>query len=144
VARQKSISLRENLTNQPLAVLADKADLQRAIGNLVDNAIHYTPAGGVIHVETHRDERHASVIIRDNGIGIPDDDLANIFERFYRAANGRATDPGGTGLGLAIVKKVIESHHGNIEVSSRVGEGTTFVIRLPLMTNGAQHSSRES
>ncbi len=137
LAHKKSIRLHAALADKPIQILADRDDLARAIGNLVDNAIHYTADGGRIDVESYTNDSEAVIVVRDTGIGIPANDLQSIFERFYRAENGRAADPGGTGLGLSIVKRVIEAHAGRIEVESVVGRGTTFRVLLPLALNGS-------
>lgn len=108
----------------------DSDDLERALANLIDNGIHYTPAGGTLKI-SYRVEDEVVFQVSDTGIGINKEDLPLIFNRFYRAANAQSVDPGGTGLGLAIVKKVVEQHRGRVEVSSTVGIGTTFTIRLP-------------
>jgi two-component system phosphate regulon sensor histidine kinase PhoR len=136
LANKKDIALLENLATEPLSVLADRDDLGRAIGNLIDNAIHYTPEGGRIEVESQVENAQAVVVVRDTGIGIAESDLANIFDRFFRGENGRKADPGGTGLGLAIVKRVVDAHYGRIDVTSALGKGTTFRIALPLVSNG--------
>lgn len=136
LAASKNIDMRAKLAAQPLSVMADRDDLGRAIGNLIDNAIHYTPTGGRIEIESQSEGAQAIFQVHDTGIGIAKDDLANIFERFYRGENGRDADPGGTGLGLAIVRRVVETHHGRIEVASSLGVGTTFRISLPLAQNG--------
>ncbi|MEO8607959.1 MAG: ATP-binding protein [Chloroflexota bacterium] len=114
----------------PVEGMAD--DLSRAFANLIDNAVHYTPSGGVVRVQTQVKGQEAIVQVSDTGIGIPKEDQARIFERFFRASNARNTDPGGTGLGLAIVKKIVEQHHGHIEMDSAVGSGTTFSVSLPV------------
>jgi signal transduction histidine kinase len=113
----------------------DAGRLERAIANLVDNAVKYSPAGGEVVVETWReravDGDHAAVAVRDRGIGIPDADLPHIFRRFYRAGNvvGRFN---GAGLGLAGVRYIVEQHGGTVTVESHDGCGTTVTVRLPL------------
>ena len=114
----------------PVEGVAD--DLARAFANLIDNAVHYTPSGGLVRVQTELKGLEAIFQVSDTGIGIPAEDQARIFERFFRASNARNTDPGGTGLGLAIVKKIVEQHHGRIEATSTVGSGTTFRVYLPV------------
>jgi two-component system, OmpR family, phosphate regulon sensor histidine kinase PhoR len=99
---------------------------------LLTNAIHYTPAGGHITVVARRRKSDWQLIIGDSGIGIPESDLPRIFERFYRVDKARARNSGGTGLGLAIVKHLVEVHHGKIQVESKVGEGTSFILTFPL------------
>ncbi|WP_044640872.1 two-component system histidine kinase PnpS [Risungbinella massiliensis] len=100
--------------------------------NLVSNAMTYTPAGGEVKVKLGKEEKRFFLQISDTGIGIPESDLPRIFERFYRVDKARSRNSGGTGLGLAIVKHLVEEHHGEIDVKSKVGEGTTFTIWFPL------------
>jgi signal transduction histidine kinase len=104
----------------------------RVLRNLLQNAIKYTPEGGVIDVLTQVDSANLTIEISDNGIGISAADLPHIFDRFYRVEKHRPTE-GNSGLGLAIVKKIVDAHSGEIAVSSTPGSGTTFTIRLPLV-----------
>ena len=106
--------------------------VERAISNLIDNAIKYTPERGKIEVAVWRDNGHVIVDVSDNGIGIPLEDLTRIFERFYRVDRSRSRDMGGTGLGLSIVKHVAQVHGGSIDVTSTPGSGSRFRLRLPV------------
>jgi PAS domain S-box-containing protein len=101
---------------------------------LLDNAVKYTPEGGTVSLSIVKDSDHANVYIRDTGIGIASDDVAYVFERFYRAdkARTRAADPGGTGLGLSIADWIVSAHKGEILLESELGKGTTVLVRLPL------------
>lgn len=108
----------------------DEDKLMRAVTNLIDNAIRYTPRGGRIIVRTGIRDRNAFIEVEDNGIGIAPDDLPRIFERFYRVEKHRS-DSGGAGLGLPITLRIIEEHGGRIEVHSIVGQGSLFRILLP-------------
>jgi two-component system phosphate regulon sensor histidine kinase PhoR len=112
-------------------IAADPDYIERAITNLVDNAIKYTPEGGTITVTTGAGEDSVVVAVRDSGIGIPETDLPRIFERFYRVDKSRSREMGGTGLGLAIVKHIAQAHGGKVEVESKPGQGSTFRIVLP-------------
>ena len=106
-------------------------DLSLLVGNLIDNAIHYTQPGGNVRVEVRAEPEVVVLRVRDTGIGIPQRDLPRIFERFYRVDQARSRETGGTGLGLAIVRHVSENHGGEVEVSSELGRGSVFEVRLP-------------
>jgi signal transduction histidine kinase/CHASE3 domain sensor protein len=108
----------------------DRVRVQRAVANVLINAIKYSPRGGTITVSLASDNGDASIVVGDHGMGIPAEDVPRIFERFYRASN--VGQIGGTGIGLAGVKQIIEQHGGTIAVESAQGEGTTVTIRLPL------------
>ncbi len=110
----------------------DGRQLVAAIGNLVENAVKYSDANGVVQVRTRLDDRAVQVVVADQGIGIPARDLERIFERFYRVDRARSRTTGGSGLGLSIVRHVASNHGGEVLVSSREGEGSTFVLRLPI------------
>lgn len=111
-------------------VPGDPDDLERAVTNLVDNAVKYTPAGGRIDVRVQAEDGFVVIEIADNGIGIAEDELPRIFERFYRVDRSRSRDMGGTGLGLSIVKHVANAHRGTVEVQSQPGKGTTFRLKI--------------
>ncbi|AIQ69851.1 HAMP domain-containing sensor histidine kinase [Paenibacillus graminis] len=116
---------------------ADEDKLEQVLTNLLDNAFRHTPADKTITILTStavlEGRRYLEITIRDEGVGIPPEDLPFIFERFYKADKARVRgESGGTGLGLAIVKNIVESHHGTITASSRLGEGTEFILRLPV------------
>ncbi len=126
----KAIELTLDLAETAPELQADRADLARALSNLIDNGLHYTPRGGHLRVETQVAGQSLVIRVSDTGIGIPPEDQPLIFDRFFRGTNARTVDPGGTGLGLVIVKKIVEQHGGQIEVTSAVGVGTTFSIYL--------------
>jgi signal transduction histidine kinase len=113
-----------------LAVPVNKEQLQRVFFNLLDNALRHTPPGGVITVRAESDNDRTIIVVSDTGEGIPADHVPHIFERFYRADSARSRESGGVGLGLAIVKEIVETHHGEITVSSDLGQSTTFTIRF--------------
>lgn len=127
------IHLAYNGPNQPARVLGNRDQLRQVLMNLVDNSIKYSHERGgqvTISVQDGGDRLHVRVI--DDGIGIPEEDLPNIFETAYRAPHTRNFRRAGTGLGLAIVKRIVEQHSGEIQVQSQPGEGTTISIDLPL------------
>ena len=132
VALNKKISLKSAL-NEKLIVLGDKSKLSRLFSNLVHNAIQYTPEGGTVTIESNRQNRYAVVRVKDTGIGIPEDQIANVFDRFWRADKARSRREGGTGLGLSIAKAIAISHNGKISVASRVNLGSCFQVRIPLL-----------
>lgn len=111
---------------------ADRVKLSLAITNLVENAIKYNVDSGWVRVNLDADHKYFYVKVADSGIGIPEDCIDHIFERFFRVDKARSREVGGTGLGLSITKNVIQMHHGVIDVDSAPGEGTTFSVRIPL------------
>ncbi len=133
VAKQKEQTLTFNPPAEELLVRADQVELDRALDKLIVNAISYTPAGGTITLSTHKEQDSAVIEICDTGIGIAQDDLPNIFQRFFRADGARSMDTGGTGLGLPIARKIVEAHGGRIEVESKSDVGSTFRVLLPLI-----------
>ncbi len=113
-----------------LKVLGDREALTQIIDNLIDNALKYTPDGGRVTVRVKRDGSQASLEVEDTGVGIPEEDQARIFERFYRVDKARSREVGGTGLGLSIVKHLVQTLHGRIELVSEPGVGSTFRVHL--------------
>ncbi|MBQ3096478.1 MAG: HAMP domain-containing protein [Clostridia bacterium] len=113
-------------------VWCDKERIEQVIVNLLSNAVNYTPEGGSLQLIAGREEDRITISVRDNGIGIPEKDLPHLFDRFYRVDKARSRESGGTGLGLAITREIVEKHNGSIRVESRVGEGTLFVVTLPV------------
>jgi two-component system phosphate regulon sensor histidine kinase PhoR len=118
-------------TEDGVAVWADEEAFDQILDNLVDNAVKYTPDGGRINVAWRPEGESVCLEVTDTGIGIPEQDLARIFERFYRVDKARSREMGGTGLGLSIVKHLVQALHGSVGATSRVGQGTTFTVRLP-------------
>lgn len=115
----------------PLWLYGDPDRIEEALGILVDNACKFTPGGGKVSVTTRRHRDHVMVDIIDTGVGIPDEDLPNIFDRFYRSDVSRSKETGGFGLGLAIAKHIVSASGAEISVRSRLGAGTTFTVSLP-------------
>ncbi|MCL3817619.1 sensor histidine kinase [Aeromicrobium wangtongii] len=118
-----------------LLVHGDRSELHAAVSNLVENAVTYSPDGSRVSVIAHRDDDDVRLTVTDNGIGIPNDELDRIFERFYRVDPARARTTGGTGLGLSIVKHVAASNGGTVEVWSEPGLGSSFTLVLPAHQN---------
>jgi len=113
-------------------IQADRSRLSTAVSNLIDNAIHYNRPGGTIRISAEQQNGTLNLSVADSGHGIPSDELQRIFERFYRVDKSRTRESGGTGLGLSIVKHAIESQGGTITVTSRVGSGSIFTIRMAM------------
>lgn len=131
---QRDLDLRPELPGDPVMVNGDPHYLERAVTNLLTNAIKFTPDGGSIRIRTGicEDGTHCFLAVSDTGIGIPADELENVFIRFFRSSNVQPDAIQGTGLGLAIVRSIVESHRGQIDVQSEPGVGTTFTVTLPI------------
>lgn len=123
---------------QALIVQGDRARLKQVAVNLLDNAIKYTPQGGEIRVRTEARQNRAVLEVSDNGIGIPQEALPHVFERFYRVDKARSRQLGGAGLGLSIVKSICAAHSGRVEVQSKEGQGSRFTVELPLMNGNTE------
>jgi two-component system phosphate regulon sensor histidine kinase PhoR len=134
-AKRKSQKLKVKLPNDLPYVLVDAARIQQVVGNLVHNAIKYTPENGLITIQARRDiakddgKLYVLISVQDTGEGIPTSEIGRIFERFYKAERARSS--GGTGLGLAIAKHLVEIHGGRIWVKSKEGKGSTFFFTVP-------------
>lgn len=135
---RKGLTVTVNVAENAIIVNADQNQLYRAMANLVENAIHYTPDGGTVEISAHQREDAAIFSVTDTGVGIEPAEQALIFERFFRGSNVRSGLQTGTGLGLAIVRKIVEMHGGTIEVNSIPGEGSTFTLRVPLVEEPAK------
>ena len=129
-AEQKGIKLSVKTGDAPLSIQIDEERMAQALGNLVSNALRYTPKGGIISMQYSVFSGQALIVVEDTGAGIAEVDLSRVFERFYRADETRNLDAGESGLGLAITRSIIEAHGGEISVESKLGEGTRFEIRL--------------
>ena len=117
---------------RPVICEIDEVKITLVITNLVENAIKYNNPGGWVHVTLNSDHRYCYLKVEDNGLGIPEESVEHVFERFYRADKSHSREIGGTGLGLAITKSAITMHHGDIRVNSVLGEGSCFESRIPL------------
>lgn len=122
----------------PVYVFGDDLRLHQVLGNLLQNALRYSPDDAPIEVTLRRDAQQAVLTVTDHGDGIPPEHLAHIFDRFYRADPSRTRGSGGSGLGLTIVNSIVQAHGGEVAVSSEVGLGTTFTVRLTLANEHAE------
>jgi two-component system, OmpR family, phosphate regulon sensor histidine kinase PhoR len=129
IAVEKHLELIYHPARQNMKLFGDRNKLKQALDNLITNSIKYTESGRV-EVLVEEDKKFGRIIVRDSGIGIQEEDLSRIFERFYRVDKARSREVGGTGLGLAIVKHIIEAHGSKIEVKSKMGEGSEFSFTL--------------
>jgi signal transduction histidine kinase len=130
----KGLELSVDLPSETARAFIDSDRMQQVLHNLLENAIRYTSPGGKIRVSLAASPAEVRIDVSDNGIGIPEANLPFVFERFFRSDRARRAYPGGSGLGLSIVKWIIEQHKGRVEVRSKVGEGSTFSVVLPLVT----------
>jgi heavy metal sensor kinase len=132
LAEAKQIGFQEQISSDSMWIRGDASSLRRLFLILIDNAVKYTPSNGQVEVSLHRKNGYAIAQVRDTGIGIAENDLPNVFERFYRADKARTRELGGVGLGLSIGRWITEVHSGTIEVQSAPGRGSVFQIRLPI------------
>jgi signal transduction histidine kinase len=132
-ATRKDIVITDTTPATLPPVLGDEAILTEALVNLVGNAVKYTHAGGKVAVSAAVEDGQVVIRVADTGIGIAADDLAAVFDAFYRGKVGSDAETG-AGLGLALTRRIIEAHHGTISVESEIGKGTTFTVRLPVHT----------
>ncbi len=134
-AARKNINLMIDVAANLPPVMADEERAQRVVANLVHNAIKFTPDGGDVIISAQKDKtasNQVAISIKDNGVGIPEDDLPRIFERFFKADRARTRYKSGTGLGLAICRHLVQAHNGRIWVTSKEGKGSTFTFTLPI------------
>ncbi len=129
-AHRHTVTLR--MEEQLPDITADKDRIEQVLLNILSNAVKYTPDGGQILMRAMEKDGFVGISIRDNGIGIPEEDIPHLFERFYRVEKSRTTDAGGTGLGLAIAKEMVDAHGGVIHVESTLGVGTEITVMLPV------------
>jgi len=131
-AGEKQVTINSHLNKDPVYIMGNPDRVEQMLINLIENGIKYNKPGGSVTVQVFGNNNEANVTISDTGIGIAEEHLPRMFERFYRVDKGRSRQMGGTGLGLAIVKHIIRSMSGEIEVHSKLGEGTEFLVTLPL------------
>jgi len=131
-AEDGGISLTTAVASEPVIAELDRTLMQRAVGNLVSNAVAHTPSGGSIVLGTGAEASTVRIEVFDTGEGIPAEALPKVFDRFYRVDTSRSQASGGTGLGLAIVQSIMLLHGGNVEIASQVGQGTRVTLRIPV------------
>ena len=131
-AGEKEVTVNCHMNKEPVNIMGNSDRVEQMLINLIENGIKYNKPGGSVTVQVFSNGVEANIAISDTGIGIAEENLPRLFERFYRVDKGRSRQMGGTGLGLAIVKHIIRTMGGEIEVHSKLGEGTEFLITLPL------------
>jgi two-component system phosphate regulon sensor histidine kinase PhoR len=129
-AEEKNIEISYDVADS-LSTVFDEDQFYQLMINLIQNAIKYTSENGKIFINAFENNQYICILVKDTGVGIPQEDIPRLFERFYRVDKGRGRKAGGTGLGLAIVKHILQNHDGTIEVSSEIGKGTEFKINIP-------------
>ena len=131
LSKDSNVSIIKNY-KQDCKILIVEDDLYQILFNLIENGIKYNTKGGTLTIQIEQKENHAQIQITDTGVGIPDDSLKHIFERFYRVDKARSRSTGGSGLGLSIVRNIIEKNNGTIKVTSQLGHGTQFILDFPV------------
>ena len=132
IAKQRNIDVLYESAREVFAEI-DEVKLTLAISNLVENAIKYNNEYGYVKVSLDADHQFATIMVEDNGIGIPQEAQEHIFERFYRVDKSHSREIGGTGLGLAIARNAILLHRGSIKIDSEEGQGTVFTVKIPII-----------
>ena len=131
-AGNNGLELTLNIQGKMPDMNGDRERLEQVVINILSNAVKYTPSGGhIVLSAARRDEGHVMIRVKDDGMGIPKDDIPRLFERFYRVDKARSRAKGGSGLGLAIAKEMVEAHRGTIYLESQLDEGTTVTVVLP-------------
>jgi len=145
IAKKMKIKLKfDKLYDKPILVYADRNKILEAVNNLIVNSIKYGKKGGNTIVSFHDMDENVLVEITDKGIGIEEDNIPRLFERFYRIDKGRSREQGGTGLGLSIVKHIIEAHNQSINVRSRINEGSSFTFTIKKVQTKTSKDSASS
>jgi len=135
-AADGGVSLTTTVADKPVIAELDRTLLQRAVGNLVSNALANTPCGGAVVMGTRADPSAICIEVSDTGVGIPAEALPRVFDRFFRVDSSRSQGSGGTGLGLAIVQSIVQLHGGNVQISSQPGQGTRVTLHVPASCAG--------
>jgi two-component system heavy metal sensor histidine kinase CusS len=137
-ATDGGISLTTAVGAEPVIAELDRTLLQRAVGNLVSNAVAHTPSGGSVVLATNAESATIRIEVSDTGVGIPPEALPRVFDRFFRVDTSRSQASGGTGLGLAIVQSIMLLHGGNVEIASQPGQGTQVTLCMPISGNKSE------
>ncbi len=132
-AKEKNVNIVREVDLKQQTILMAKTDLEKIMRNLINNAVRYTPEGGEVKVFVASNDNELIIRVQDTGIGIAEKDLSRIFNEFYRSENAKKMVNFGTGLGLSLVKQIVESYGGTINVRSKIQQGSTFEVRLPLV-----------
>ncbi len=138
MSKSEHITFEKHISDKPLPVRIDRDKITQVLDNIISNALKYSPDGGKVTFHLNRDGNSVHISIKDEGVGIPKQNLSKIFDRFYRVDKARSREIGGTGLGLAIAKEVVLAHNGQIWAESEYGKGTTIHVKLPT------HQTREA
>jgi two-component system sensor histidine kinase BaeS len=137
IAEGRGISVVSRVPTSPVMLRFDRERILQLLGNLIGNALKFTPRGGEVVVELADAADAATLSVRDSGPGIPEAELPRVFDRFFRGTNVGEARASGSGLGLAIARSIVEMHGGAIEVASVAGSGSTFTIMLPREREGS-------
>jgi hypothetical protein len=140
--RAADVRLDVNLPGEPVLLRGDPDQLERVLTNLISNALKFTPPGGRVEVGVASGPERVKLWVSDTGIGIPETELSQIFDRFFRTSRSQEANRPGTGLGLTIVKSIVEQHRGTIAASANPDGGTTFTVTMPALAVAAA-SERE-
>jgi two-component system sensor histidine kinase VicK len=130
-AKRQNKTVSFDSTPPEMLIRGDASRINQVFDNIISNAVKYSHEGALIQVSTEETAQSFRVYVKDNGIGIPKEDLRRIFDRFFRVDKARSRKLGGTGLGLSISKEIMEAHGGHISATSELGKGTTMIIRFP-------------
>jgi two-component system sensor histidine kinase SenX3 len=142
IAEAKNIEINSKFPDDVL-VMGDGELLTVAVKNLLENAIQYSDTNQQVGIGVTARNGHVDIIVTDQGVGIPPDEQARVFERFYRVDESRDRTTGGTGLGLSLVKHISMSHRGEVTLFSQQGVGSTFTIRLPRLVDTSEENTHE-
>ena len=141
IAKKKNIKVKYDFENKDIDLWEYSGYIRQILLNIISNAIKYTGENGKVSIKQYIKSEKVFIEVKDNGIGIPEEDIERIFERFYRVDKARSRSVGGTGLGLAITKHMVKALNGNIRVESELGVGSKFIIELPFNQEFAQKAS---